>query len=94
VRTRKRKFLATVFRAAGLRTDEDIPNFTTSIACTSGTGSSTFRHQVLLGRRINQDITGGGKEPLVAAGKRITRLALEKIEKAGVTEVELSPADL
>jgi DNA-directed RNA polymerase subunit beta len=95
---RKRKFLATVFlRALGLRTDEDILRNFFNVDSVHIRDGKLFIPvtKSLLGRRINQDIVGdGGKEPLVAAGKRITRLALEKIEKAGVTEVELSPADL
>ncbi len=95
---RKRKFLASVFmRALGLRTDEEILRQFYKVF------AATIREQrlylpvskALLGRRLGQDVTApGGKEPVVASGKRITRLAYEKIEKAGITEIELTAADL
>ncbi|HEY7820862.1 MAG TPA: DNA-directed RNA polymerase subunit beta, partial [Vicinamibacteria bacterium] len=93
---RKRKFLASVFlRALGLRADQDILREFYTVDAIQVRDGKLFLPvtKALLGRRLNQDI-GGGKEPLVAAGKRITRLALEKIEKAGIAEVELSASDL
>ena len=95
---RKRKFLATVFmRALGLRTNEDIlRNFYAVENVTLRDGqyyvglSSTQQ-----GRRFSRDIVAkGGKEPILAAGRRMTRVTLEKAEKAGVTEIQLEAEDL
>jgi DNA-directed RNA polymerase subunit beta len=95
---RKRKFLASVFlRALGLKTDEDILRQFYTVDAIHLRDGKLFLPvtSALLGRRLNVDITAGSsKEPIVAAGKRITRLAFEKIEKAGITEVVLSPVDL
>ena len=95
---RKRKFLASVFmRALGLRTDEEILRQFYKVFAVTVRDQKLYLpvSKALLGRRLGQDVTApGGKEPVVASGKRITRLAYEKIEKAGITEVELTAADL
>ena len=95
---RKRKFLASVFmRALGLRTDEEIMRQFYKVFAATVRDQKLYLpvSKALLGRRLGQDVTApGGKEPVVASGKRITRLAYEKIEKAGITEIELTAADL
>jgi DNA-directed RNA polymerase subunit beta len=95
---RKRKFLASVFmRALGLKTDEDIlRQFHEVEAIQIRDGKLLLPvTKSLMGRRLTNDIVApGAKEAVVAAGKRITRVAFEKIEAAGITEVELAKADL
>ena len=98
---RKRKFLASVFmRALGLKTDESILRQFHHVDAIQVREGKLYLpvSRSLLGRKLSQDISApggpGGNDPVVAAGKRITRVAFEKIEKAGVTEVELAPADL
>ena len=95
---RKRKFLASVFlRALGLRTDEEILRQFYKVFAATIRDEKLYApvSKALLGRRLGRDVTApGGKEPVVAAGKRITRVAYEKIEKAGITEVELAAVDL
>jgi DNA-directed RNA polymerase subunit beta len=95
---RKRKFLASVFmRALGLRTDEEIVRQFYKVFAVTVRDQKLYMSvsKALLGRRLGQDVTApGGKEPVVASGKRITRLAYEKIEKAGIKEIELTAADL
>ncbi|HXV63578.1 MAG TPA: DNA-directed RNA polymerase subunit beta, partial [Vicinamibacteria bacterium] len=95
---RKRKFLATVFlRALGLRTNEDIIREFYHVDTIEVRGGKLILpvSRAILGRRFNRDIEAeGSNEPVVPAGKRITRVAIEKIEKAGLTEIELSSGDL
>ena len=96
---RKRKFLATVFlRALGLRSDEEILRTfyrVDRVHLRDGKlflGGLTFS----VGRRLSKNIGPGEskKDIIVAAGKRITRAALEKIQSAGITEIEVGEADL
>ena len=95
---RKRKFLATVFlRALGLKSDEDILREFHRVDTLTLQGGKLYLPvtKELMGRRLSQDITSlNGQDIVVAGGKRITKLAFDKIEKAGITEVELTARDL
>ncbi len=94
---RKRKFLASVFlRALGLKTDEDILRHFYAVDTISVRDGKMFLpvSPSLLGRRLAVDIGAPGKDPVVAKGKRVTRVAFERIEKAGISEIELAPTDL
>ena len=95
---RKRKFLATVFlRALGLKSDEDILrefHRVDTLALRDGKLYLPVTKE-LMGRRLSHDINAPNrKDIVVAAGKRITKLAFDKIEKAGITQVELTAGDL
>ncbi len=96
---RKRKFLATVFlRALGLRSDEELLRTFYGVDRVQLRDGSLFVEvsPSLLGRRLSKNIGTGEtkKDVIVAAGKRITRAALEKIQSAGITEIEVGEADL
>ncbi|MFQ5789847.1 MAG: DNA-directed RNA polymerase subunit beta, partial [Acidobacteriota bacterium] len=95
---RKRKFPATVFlRALGLRRNEDIlRQFYSVDGVTLREGKLYLAvSPSLVGRRLSKNIVSNkGKAVVVAAGKRITHAALERIQKDGVTEIEVGEADL
>ena len=95
---RKRKFLATIFmRALGLRTSEEIlRHFYTVETITLRDGKYyTGLLPTLVGRRFSRDIVAkGAKESILPAGRRMTRITLEKAKKMGITEVQLEAEDL
>ena len=93
---RKRKFLASVFmRALGLKTDEDILRHFYNVDTIQVRDGKMFLPVTpsLQGRRLGVDIATT-KETVVAAGKRITRPGYDRIEKAGISEIELAVSDL
>jgi DNA-directed RNA polymerase subunit beta len=96
---RKRKFPATVFlRALGLRSNEDILRTffaVDRVHLRDGKLRLEVSHS-LVGRRLSKNITAADKkkEVIVAAGKRITHAALERIQKEELTEIEVREADL
>jgi DNA-directed RNA polymerase subunit beta len=96
---RKRKFLATVFlRALGLRSDEEILRTFYGADRVHLRDGKLFLEvsPSLVGRRLSKNIgaSGAKKDIIVAAGKRITHAALEKVQTAGITEIEVGEADL
>jgi DNA-directed RNA polymerase subunit beta len=96
---RKRKFLATVFlRALGLGSNEDIlRTFYPVDRVRLRDGKLHFEvSPSLVGRRLSKNITATGskRDVIVAAGKRITHAAFERIENEGVAEIEVGEADL
>ncbi len=96
---RKRKFLATVFmRALGLSTNEEILRTFYGVDRVHLREGKLFLEVApsLVGRRLSESIgtSDAKKDVIVAAGKRITRVSLEKIQDAGITEIEVREADL
>ena len=96
---RKRKFPATVFlRALGLRSNEDILRMFYDVDRVNLRDGKVHLEvsPSLVGRRLSKNITPPDKKKdvIVAAGKRITHAALEKIQGAGITEIEVGEADL
>ena len=96
---RKRKFPATVFlRALGLRSNEDIlRTFYAVDRVNLQDGKLRLEASPsLVGRRLSKNIAPPDKKKdvIVAAGKRITHAALEKIQSVGITEIEVGEADL
>ncbi|MGE3958033.1 MAG: DNA-directed RNA polymerase subunit beta [Vicinamibacterales bacterium] len=94
---RKRKFLATVFlRALGLRgADEIIRAFHTVDRLNLKGGSLSWAvADSLVGLRAARDIQIPGETITVAAGKKITRNAVEALKRANVEAVEIADAEL
>ena len=96
---RKRKFLATVFlKALGLRTNEDILRAFYAVDRVQLRDGKLYLQvsSSLVGRRLSTNISLGDKkkEVIVAAGKRITHAALERIQGERITELEVREADL
>ncbi|WP_263413754.1 DNA-directed RNA polymerase subunit beta [Terriglobus aquaticus] len=99
---RKRKFLGTIFlRALGLRTDEEIlKTFYTADTITLRDGkmfwnvSADEKVTNILGVKPVNAINGPDGAEIVAAGRKISPSLLAKIRAAGITEVEVEPANL
>ena len=96
---RKRKFLATVFlRALGLRSNEEILRTFYAVDRLHLRESKLFLEvsPSLIGRRLSTNVASWDKKKdvIVAAGKRITHAAMEKIQSEGITEIEIGEADL
>ncbi len=94
---RKRKFLATVFlRALGLTTDEDLLREFYRVDAIQLRDGKMFLpvSEALVGRKFTNDIKPARGKPLVPSGRRITRAVFERIEKAQIAEIELSPSDV
>ena len=99
---RKRKFLGTIFlRALGLRTDEEIlKTFYTADTITLRDGkmfwnvSADEKVTNILGTKPVNAINGPDGAEIVAAGRKISPSLLAKVRAAGITEVEVEPANL
>ena len=94
---RKRKFLASVFlRALGLRGAEEIIRTFHTIDRISLKGKALqwAVASSLVGRRATKDVKIKGSDVSVRAGKRITRTAIEALQAAGVSSIEVSDAEL
>ena len=94
---RKRKFLASIFtRALGLTTTEEILRNFYPVEPLQVRDKKFYLGVTtsIKGRRFQTDVLSPSGETVLAAGKRVTRLAMEKIEKAEVKEVEVTTEDL
>jgi DNA-directed RNA polymerase subunit beta len=97
---RKRKFLASVFlRAMGVRSDGEILKiFYKTDRIRSREGKLYWKvSDNLLGLKLSKSIhagSGGKREEIHHAGKKISASVLEQIKKAEIDEVEISDTDL
>src|SRR6266568_3289732 len=95
---RKRKFLASIFlRALGLKNDSEILQTFYPLERITIKERRLYWQvsQGLLGQKISKTIAHPRTEEVIlAASRRITREVLEKLEKAKITEIEISPSDL
>src|SRR6266568_6966530 len=95
---RKRKFLASIFlRALGLKNDAEILQTFYPLERITLKDRRLYWQvsQGLLGQKISKTIAHPRTEEVILpASRRITREALEKLEKAKITEIEISPSDL
>ena len=95
---RKRKILGTVFlRALGLKTNADIIRTLYQVDRVTIRDHKLYLEvsESLIGRRISKAISHPRSgETIVPAGRKITISSLKEIEKAHITEVEVSAQDL
>jgi DNA-directed RNA polymerase subunit beta len=99
---RKRKFLASVFlRAMGMKTDAEILKvFYRWDRVLAREGRLFLKvSENLKGRRLSKGIfgpkdAGGKREEIVRAGKKVTAVQLQEIQRLDIEEIEITEADL
>ena len=94
---RKRKFPATIFlKALGLSPDEILKEFhyVDDVFFKKGNLIRTFNIDEMAGQRISKDIKDKSGHVIVRAGRRVTRSVRNKINTAGIKEMEIEFSDL
>ena len=99
---RKRKFLSSVFlRAMGVGTDQELLRAFYQCDRVELRDGKIYQRVSgsLQGRRLSKTIFGpknaaGKRDEIVHAGKRISRSAMEQIQKLEILDVEITPPDL
>jgi len=95
---RKRKFLGTIFlRALGLKTDEEILRTFYQVERISLNDKKLYWNvsEGLKGRKLSHSIAHPKSDKeILHAGRRVNDAALEEMQKAKITQVEISAHDL